>query len=310
MAREKGLAMNKYKDHIGTKIAVSEEELPSDFHRLKDEIFWGYMFLPNVFLVFKALELWTRDLDFLRWALPENKYIYVEERTESRECIMTDNLGILANGDLILCCLDYEGEMKLGNIRDVDLEEFLSSEQRAEIRRDAMSQAVCRRCKGNVFVFDTSPLKGAQQNIDKFGRGWEAYESELYGTGGRWTTGTANAYVFTRLEAGEIKISFFSEMADDTPIQLNILSYEKNSGTFREKESVDFFGRQGETSSFTAEFPFKPFKLYKIELSSPTFIPDQVFGNRDKRTLGIAVFEILLQGTILERETGFQESHK
>ncbi|MFC2158325.1 radical SAM/SPASM domain-containing protein [Acidobacteriota bacterium] len=295
LAREEDLALNKYKDHIGTKIAVSEKGLPSDFHRLKDELFWGYMFLPNVFLVFKALELWTRDLDFLKWALPEDRYIYVEERSESRECIMTDNLGILANGDLILCCLDYEGEMNLGNIRDIELNDFLSSERRAEIRRDAMSEALCRRCKGNVFIFDTSPLKEAQQTIDKFGRGWEAYESQLYETGGRWTTGKASAYVLNRIQGEVIDLSFFSEMADDTPIQMKISVHEEASNIFAEQASEVFYGRQGEKSSHAVEFFFKPFKLYRIEIISPIFIPDNISGNGDKRELGIAVFELTLR---------------
>ena len=162
-AAERTRAAEIYREHIGTKIAASRATLPPDFHRLKDEVFWGYMALPNVFLVFKSLELWTRDKAFLTAALPPGKFAYVEERTEPRPCLMADSFGLLANGDFVLCCLDYEGEMRIGNIDDLSVAEALASEKRASVRRDAMTEPVCRRCKGNVFIFDTAPLPADEQ---------------------------------------------------------------------------------------------------------------------------------------------------
>ena len=37
-------------------------------------------------------------------------------------------LGILLNGDVVLCCLDYKGKTKLGNIYESTLEDILSNE--------------------------------------------------------------------------------------------------------------------------------------------------------------------------------------
>ena len=173
----------------------------ADFHRLKDEVFRGYMALPNVFLVFKSLELWTRDRDFLRAALPAGTFVYVEEREEPRTCVMADNFGLLANGEYVLCCLDYEAEMAIGNIDSMPVGEALGSGKRSAVRKDAMTEKVCRRCKGNVFVFDTAPISSNVQDVDRFGRGWWEFETGLSGSGGRWTKGRAWAYVYSRIAA-------------------------------------------------------------------------------------------------------------
>jgi MoaA/NifB/PqqE/SkfB family radical SAM enzyme len=292
---EEDLAFRKYREHIGTKIAITREMLPADFHHLKDEVFWGYMFLPNVFLVFKALELWTRDYEFVRSVIPAGKFLFIEEKEKPWLCPMTANLGILANGDFIICCLDYEAEMRLGNIRDTPVRELLSSPKRKAVRENAMTQAVCRRCKGNLFLFDTAPLEGSSQIIDKFGNGWEAPEKDLYGAGGRWTREKASAYVYARIKAKKIGINFFSEHEDAALFRLNIHSYDEIKSVFSREKGVEFQGQKRNRSEFEAGFDFEISKLYKIELFSPTFIPDDIYGNGDRRRLGIAVFELSLR---------------
>jgi organic radical activating enzyme len=293
-AAEMNFASNKYKDHIGSRVAISQETLPQNFCRLKDETFWGYMFLPNVLLVFKSLELWTRELTFVRSVIPKDKFVYIEEKTEPQGCWMADNLGILANGDYVFCCLDYEGEMNLGNIRETPIRELLGSKKRRTIRENAMTQTVCRRCKGNVFVFDRERLDQNLQVVDKFGNGWEPYEKDLYGLGGRWTKGKAASYVYLRIPARKIRIKFFSELEDHTQFHLHLFSYNEKERIFREEKSFVFYGKKKGQAEFEAAFDFSIFKLYKIELESPTFIPDEIYHNGDRRKLGIAVFEISL----------------
>jgi organic radical activating enzyme len=292
--KELNFALNKYKDHIGSRVAISQETLPKDFHRLKNDTFWGYMFLPNVLAVFKSLELWTREFNFVRSAIPKDKFVYVEEKTEAQRCWMADNLGILANGDYVFCCLDYEGEMNLGNIRETPIRELLSSKKRRIIRENAMTQAVCRRCKGNVFVFDTEELDQNFQVVDKYGNGWEAYEKDLYGVGGRWTKGKAASFVYLRIPARKLRIKFFSELEDRSPFHLRLFAYDEKERSFREEKSFFFYGKKKSHGEFEAAFDFCLFKLYRIELESPSFIPDEIYHNGDRRKLGIAVFEISL----------------
>ena len=286
----------KYKEHLGTKIALNRAELPPDFHRLKDDVFWGYMPLPEVFLVFKSLELWTRDRAFLKNAIPPGRFTFVEERENPRTCSMADNFGLLANGDFVLCCLDYEGEMALGNIDMIPVSDLLRSDKRAGVRRNAMAEEVCRRCKGNLFVFDTAPLSGAtEQSVDKFGRGWWPRESDLYGIGGRWTNGKAWAYVLARIPARRLRLSFHSDFADEAPLKLAISPYDPASDGFPGvPASFPMSGRKGETAVFEAAFDFEAGRLYRLEIDSPSFVPGESIHNGDSRRLGLAVFSMTL----------------
>jgi len=291
---EKNFSLQRYRDHIGSRVAVSREMLPKNYYRLKDEVFWGYMFMPNVFLVFKSLELWTRDRSFIKSAIPQDKRVFIEENAESRTCIMAENLGLLSNGDFVLCCLDYEGEMKLGNIDTTRVEDVLRSEKRTDIRRNAMTQGICRRCKGRVFIFDTSPLSADEQIVDKWGAGWWTLEPELYGLGGRWTKGTAQSYIFVRVPARRIAVNFLSVHEDTGPLRLSLWLFDETAEAFIPEKEYVFYGKKGVRAEFKAAFDFSPQRLYKIEISSPTFIPDEVSGSGDKRNLGLAVFRIRL----------------
>jgi len=294
-ARERERTAAIYKDHIGTRIAVNRAMLPPDFHRLKDDVFWGYMALPNVFLIFKSLELWTRAPAFLKAALPPGKFVYVEERQEPRTCLMAESFGLLANGDFVLCCLDYEGEMKIGSIGEMTVEEALTSTKRAAVRADAMTEAVCRRCKGNVFIFDTGPLAGDAQAVDKFGRGWWDFEPSLHGVGGRWTKGEAWSYVYARIPARRLRVSFFSPFEEGAPLRLAISAFDEGREDFSRAETFSLPSSPGKVHEFEAAFDFAPGRLCRVEIASPTFVPDEKLHPGDNRTLGLAVFAIVLR---------------
>lgn len=294
-AAERDRAAAVYKDHLGTRIAADRAALPADFHRLKDDVFWGYMALPNVFLVFKSLELWTRDPAFLKAALPPDRFVYLEERDEPRTCLMADSFGLLANGDFVLCCLDYEGEMKIGNIAEMTVERALASAKRASVRADAMSEAVCRRCKGTLFVFETKPLAGAEQAVDKFGRGWWDFEPTLHGLGGRWTKGLAWAYVFARIPGRRVRLSYFSPHEDGAALELRLSAGDPGGDGFSPAAVFALPSVRGVPQEFEAAFDFTPGRLYRVEVASPTFVPDESLGNGDLRTLGLAVSSLALR---------------
>ena len=66
---------------------------------------------------------------------------------------MKDHFGILQNGDVVLCCMDYDGKTAIGNLNDASLEELLSS---VELKRimDGFAEyrlihPYCRRCQGS-----------------------------------------------------------------------------------------------------------------------------------------------------------------
>ena len=63
---------------------------------------------------------------------------------------LRDQIGVLADGTVVPCCLDHEGDIALGNLFDQPLEEILQSE-RARALREGFSkrkpaEELCRRC--------------------------------------------------------------------------------------------------------------------------------------------------------------------
>jgi MoaA/NifB/PqqE/SkfB family radical SAM enzyme len=66
---------------------------------------------------------------------------------------MRDHCSILYNGDVTLCCLDYEGRTAVGNLNDSTLREILSSDIVGEIvkgfRRYRLVHPYCKRCLGS-----------------------------------------------------------------------------------------------------------------------------------------------------------------
>jgi MoaA/NifB/PqqE/SkfB family radical SAM enzyme len=69
---------------------------------------------------------------------------------------MRDHFSILYNGDVVLCCIDYDGNTALGNLHDRSLKEVLSSEELGRIIEGFKKYRVihphCRRCLGSKSV--------------------------------------------------------------------------------------------------------------------------------------------------------------
>lgn len=67
-----------------------------------------------------------------------------------------DHFGILCNGDVVLCCRDYDGETKIGNLYNEPLIDILTSNKMKRIRKamslNIMPTQFCRRCKGYTSI--------------------------------------------------------------------------------------------------------------------------------------------------------------
>jgi MoaA/NifB/PqqE/SkfB family radical SAM enzyme len=65
---------------------------------------------------------------------------------------MRDHFSILYNGDVILCCIDFNGHTKIGNVLRSSLREVLSSDRLGRImsgfRRFRLVHPYCRKCLG------------------------------------------------------------------------------------------------------------------------------------------------------------------
>ncbi|MBI4681550.1 MAG: radical SAM protein [Nitrospirae bacterium] len=69
---------------------------------------------------------------------------------------MRDHFSILYNGDVVLCCVDYDGHTALGNLHDSSLRQVLSSDELAKIingfKRFKVVNQHCKRCLGSNTV--------------------------------------------------------------------------------------------------------------------------------------------------------------
>ena len=162
----------------GNGRAISEE-------RAYLEEVWDFAVKASGRGVIVALRLWNEGgaealnggiLDFLRERLgssdwPETRggsfklaeHLYLEraqrfdwpdlgaDETDTQFCYaLRDQLGVLADGTVVPCCLDHEGDLALGNLLEDDLDTILSS-TRAQKLRDGFSrrrpaEELCRRC--------------------------------------------------------------------------------------------------------------------------------------------------------------------
>ena len=63
---------------------------------------------------------------------------------------LKDQIGILVNGDVVSCCLDNNGDNKLGNVFKQDINEIINSSKYQEIlngfNRHELVSHLCQRC--------------------------------------------------------------------------------------------------------------------------------------------------------------------
>lgn len=149
------------------------------------EAVWSFAERAAAKGVICALRLWNEGaadagngaiLDFLRektgsadWPEPRNRSfrlrenLYLEreaafewpdldaDEVPSEFCrALREQIGVLADGTVVPCCLDHEGDLALGNLFDEDLADILGSPRAQAVfegfSRRAPSEELCRRC--------------------------------------------------------------------------------------------------------------------------------------------------------------------
>lgn len=69
---------------------------------------------------------------------------------------LTGQCGILWNGDVVLCCGDFDGRTVIGNVRESRLVDVLESDYAKRLRRDfrlgLMTHPYCRQCRGGTTL--------------------------------------------------------------------------------------------------------------------------------------------------------------
>lgn len=117
------------------------ETLFYNFNRIKKSSFSNdiplYRISDNIILTLK---------EYYPWVNVKNKY---PAHNRDVSC-MTDKMGILADGRVVLCCLDWKGETAIGNIFNSNLKDILldSAYKINGLRKGEFISEICKRCRG------------------------------------------------------------------------------------------------------------------------------------------------------------------
>lgn len=104
---------------------------------------------PNIFFETYMFDTWGNSLN--KGKIKKGYYGYCSS--------MSDHFGILWNGDLILCCKDFDGKTKIGNISDSSIMDILNSEKMTAImagfKRYKIIHPHCQTCMGGGTVISS-----------------------------------------------------------------------------------------------------------------------------------------------------------
>lgn len=285
------------REHAGPiqtgELVFRSEDLPE--WRIENAVS-GWMCAPNVIVRRKGFGMWAYHEKFVQRHAQPDRFVFHEERKEPFTCIGALAFGILSNGTYTLCCQDVEGQMDIGNIATMDPRTAFDSPRREEIIANCATSRVCRRCAGNTMILDTQPVRGDSQAIDKFGFGWHALESYLFGVGARWTAGHASAYFYSRIDSDVLGMQFRSPFPSGTKFQILLSAYNPATKEFSLDHSEEFYGRKDQMVSVDIPVKLRRNTFYRLSILSPTFSPKDLYGSPDTRRLGLAVAALRLDG--------------
>ncbi len=266
------------------KISLDIKDIPGDVDSLSEAAYWGHMAAPGVFLRVKQFGLWNQKPDFLRQILPDDTFFFIEERKTPMRCSLAESLVMLSDGTLTGCCLDYDSDLAMGHIEEMDVLSFWNQKKRRLLAEDAMQFKTCRRCKGKLFVFSRTALSGQKQELKALGTDWHEYEPELLNQGGRWSTGDSSLYFFNRLPAAsELRFHLVFPQAGDK-VDIFLSRYHPGQDTFNPAtEYTKTAAHPGQVEEITIKQPLDQFNLYRIRIQSPA----RQLSPEDPRRLGI-----------------------
>jgi len=95
-----------------------------------------------------------RDKLFIEFGKKFDWPLHSSLETERIHCYgMKDQIGVLCNGDVVPCCMDYDGNAVFGNLFENELDEILSSPKAVKFKQDLDScVAPCKMCRTCGFA--------------------------------------------------------------------------------------------------------------------------------------------------------------
>ncbi len=162
-----GTLLFKNKELLADKSSL--RQINVSLHSFSDEadlseVYEAIRYINENSKVFISLRLWNMDKAsiFHRVFLSNRVFLSTDKEFEwpslNREIIstsgrchaLTQQIGILVDGTIVPCCLDNEGDVKLGNIFSQSFKDILESEKFLSIRKGFMEnklkEELCKRC--------------------------------------------------------------------------------------------------------------------------------------------------------------------
>ncbi len=97
----------------------------------------NYQIMPHVYVDFDNAFTWPGQQN-------------AESSIKGRCHGAVDQIGVLADGTLVPCCLDYDGNIAFGNLHDASLDVLLASKRYVNmvngIRRNMLAEPYCQHC--------------------------------------------------------------------------------------------------------------------------------------------------------------------
>ena len=73
------------------------------------------------------------------------------------------DVGVLWNGDVTLCCLDHDGQLKVGNVRESSIETVIQSDAAQKLRASMLGKyplpSICKTCQERPIKRDNTKIK-------------------------------------------------------------------------------------------------------------------------------------------------------
>lgn len=96
---------------------------------------------------------------------------------------LKSHFGILSNGDMVFCCVDYDGNTRFGNLKENTIKEALAQKRVQNVMQSfekfIVKEPYCQRCLGDVS-FDKALLRqlGSIAYFKMYRPWWEKYRNK------------------------------------------------------------------------------------------------------------------------------------
>ncbi|MBF0196620.1 MAG: SPASM domain-containing protein [Planctomycetes bacterium] len=136
----------EYDDYYDLTIPDNQKRIQKFVHKINSEVSLPYP-LPETLEINDSVSLVRKR--FTNWShvtIPE--HFKLNEAKSIPFCAnYLHTINILANGEVLPCCADYDGVLSLGNIHRESLAELLAKKTGV---KDLACNEFCRKCKGEV----------------------------------------------------------------------------------------------------------------------------------------------------------------